>query len=287
MKKSLFLRKNMLFLILAAMVCPAQLSHAQSVKGVLNPPSPAEEVRFRNKEKYLLKTISQIGQGKNLDQIEKIILQLKDDPDLVLTYGMTKISRFDHYDYFALAQCQEKQGKKKLALDNYRMMYSKWIPKFEERGMGFYALCALDNGYFNEARVVTQECIDAMRENPIYGKEYEYITDVTVTSDTNVIRAHIYLLLSRVICNGNSTIGEKDDGGVKAQEYLKKAIELGRGTTPNAYLRMAQYMRWSDPVQSRKYLEDLAKMYKKYPMHAEEARKRLKEYPPETEKTKE
>jgi hypothetical protein len=296
MKKILLsLRKNILYLFIAAAFFLSRLSYGQvqlgytqgSTKGVLNSPSPAQEAKFRKKENNLIKTIEQIGQGKNLDTIENTILRLKDDPDLVQTYGTTKIARFGELEYFALAQCQEKQGKKKQALESYRNMYnSHGADRTRERHMGLYALCALDNGYFNEARVVTQECIDAMRKHMAYGEEYKYITDVPVTSDTRVVRAHIYLLLSRGIAFETPACGWTEYGGPKTQEYLKKAIELGRGTTPNAYLRMAQYTRFSDPVQSRKYLEEMAKMYKKYPMHAEEARKRLKDYPPvENEKS--
>jgi hypothetical protein len=279
----------LIFCFFCSIVLASQIDKAEPTKA----PSkyivdPIKEIAFRRKEAILLKTIFQMNLRTNLNETEKILIQLRDDPDLVQVLGSYKSSAFGERGYFALAKCQEKSGKKKLALESYRAMYkSPWAEKHNELCMGFYALCALENGYFNEARTVAQECIDKMRNHPAYSQEYRYVTDIPIASDTNVICAHIYLLLSRGISYSNSIAEEKDDGGPKTQEYLKKAIKLGRGTTPNAYLRMAQYTRWSDPVQSRKYLEDLAKMYKKYPMHAEEARKRLKEYPPETEKTKE
>jgi hypothetical protein len=271
---------------------------------------PITQAYIAKKEIDFRKAVSQINQGKDLEQIEKVMLDFKNDPcwnvepdrlqkelnllnlnatqrdELLDHLNKKRKSHFGEFEYFALAQCQEKMGKKKQALESYRAMYSSHgAERTRERYMGLYALCALDSGYFNEARIVTQECIDAMRKHMAYGKEYEYITDVTATSDTNVIRAHVYLLLSRGIAHGDNACGWTDNGGPKTQEYLKKAIELGRKTTPNAYLKMAEYTRWSNPAESRKYLEEMAKQYKKYPIHAEEAKKRLKDYPPaETEK---
>jgi hypothetical protein len=207
-----------------------------------------------------------------LENLEKILLGFRGDPDAPLS----------RRNSFALAHCQEKLGKNKQALESYREMRNGYAGSCDDEiGMGYYALLALNNRQYSEAISVVQECINSMKLDPAYAKDYDLFTDVPMTSNTDVIRAHVYLLLSNGI-----TKAYVFDAARKKQDYLKKSIELGRGTTPNAYLRMAQYTRFSDPVQSRKYLEDIAKMYKKYPMHAEEARKRLKDYPPvENEKS--
>jgi hypothetical protein len=238
------------------------------------PVDPAKEAALRQRWSAIVATQSQINQGKNLEKVEKTLLGFKSDSDLP--------SKFSYY--FALAQCQEKLGRKKsVVLESYRAMYkSSGRPSDYERHIGLYALCALDCSYTNEARLAVQECIDQMREHPAYGKEYEYITDVPVTSNADIIRAHVYLLLSRGIshwdpvCDGNNW---PDNGGSKTQEYLKKAIALGRNSTPNAYLKMAEYTRWSAPEECRKYLESAAKLYKAFPMHSEKAKEMLKGMP--------
>ena len=247
-----------------------------SVKGVSNP-DHAQEARSRKKEALAHQAMNDIAQDKNLKSAEEILLKLRDDAD----FALGSVQMFNEFYYFSLAVCQEKQDKKRLALESYRSMYSSHgADHGRERYMGLYALCALDCGYTNEARIAVQECIDKMREDTAYVGEYEYITDVPVTSNVNIIRAHVYLLLSRGINQWTSACGWTDNGGPKTQEYLKKAIELGRNSTPNAYLKMAEYTRWSDPSQSRKYLEAVIKLYKAFPMHAQKAKEMLKEFPP-------
>jgi hypothetical protein len=282
------MKKNSFSLVLCsfcavAMAQQKEISDAgkfsPSGRGTKNimPADTVKESAIQQKWSAIVATQSQINQGKNLEKVEKTLLGFKNDSNIPSPFSY----------YFALAQCQEKLGRKKLVvLENYRAMYkAKGRPNQPERYIGLYALCALDCGYVNEARVAVQECIDKMRGHPAYGSEYEYITDVPITSNSDIIRAHVYLLLSRGIsfwdpvCDGN---GWSDNGGLKTQEYLKKAIELGRNSTPHAYLKMAEYTRWSNSAQSRKYLESLLKLYKAFPLHAEKAKAMLKEIPPPT-----
>jgi tetratricopeptide (TPR) repeat protein len=208
----------------------------------------------------------------NPEKSEKWLIELEKHPDT------SKHASF----YFELARCQDSLGKHKEALENYRKMANAggWQESYLYRA--HYGLCALGNGKKSEAINAMQVSIDRAIE---IGIDVEGIMDIPNTSDANVLRAHAYLLLGYSIQDDKRLKSDKDKIA-KSQEYLRKSIELGRKTTPNAYLKMAEYTRLSNPSESRKYLETLVKLHSIHPMHAEEARKRLKDYPPvENEKS--
>jgi tetratricopeptide (TPR) repeat protein len=241
-----------------------------SVNRTVIPEDPAHTDKVQHNADLVNDAIALIPQNAN--KAEQLLLQLERDPNTPM-FSST---------YFALAQCQEKLGKKQEALENYRKIVTKQHDH-ELMFMAAYALCALDNGQVEEAREVINKSIEISLENNTTG-DVNHLPKRKLASNTSIddIRAYAYLiqgsslLLSRFayLLDENASYFEHDLA--VPQRYLEKSLKYSTDELPEAHLLLALCLsiKPSNPAEAQKHLA-IASKYPEYMVYVKQVQKML------------